>query len=113
MRKLVVILAGVLVLAAGAVQAQEYPAGGDVYQAEHTQGRGGYGMSSGPAARGDFDAERRGYEEGFRRGYERGMADEGAGVDQEGIPERSGGMNSPSARRFLKTGTAAASAAAR
>jgi hypothetical protein len=100
MRKLVVILAGVLVLAAGAVQAQDYPAGGDVYQAEHTQGRGGYGMSSGPAARGDFDVERRGYEEGFRRGYERGMADEGAGVDQEGIPGAFRGYEQPLGEEF-------------
>jgi hypothetical protein len=95
MRKLVVILAGVLVLAAGAVQAQEYPAGGDVYRAEHTQGRGGYGITSGPAVRGDLDVERRGYEEGFRRGYQRGMVDEGARVDQEGIPGAERGYEQP------------------
>jgi hypothetical protein len=68
MRAYVWLLAGVLVLAAGVVQAQDTPMGGEVYRAEHTQARGGLGVRQDAG-----ELERRGYEEGFRRGYQRSL----------------------------------------
>jgi hypothetical protein len=79
MRAFILILAGVLILASGAVQAQDTSTQSDVYRADHTQAQGGYGMSSGPGGvrgegviQAEIDAERRGYEEGYLRGQQRG-----------------------------------------
>jgi hypothetical protein len=68
MRAYVWLLAGVLVLAGGVVQAQDTPTGGEVYRTEHTQARGGLGVRQDTR-----EMERRGYEEGYRRGYQRSL----------------------------------------